>query len=247
MLASIKSNLAPPAASLVFSLVGTESGAVRVAWKGSTPLDASALLSAPTDHEERSALSEAQEFLREVLESGPVAAAEVRQEADSAGIAKRTLDRARQSLGVAAEREGEPGKRGGGKWFWRLPGIKVANPGGWHSKSDIDRTDSENAAYTSQKSGSGLRLPKTEGNMDAKYVGKLNDQRNKEIVVAGVNRSQRQAHGTSRPSADTSEAERLTVEEVQEVRRLKREGMKAEIAREAVLRKRGRASGGPAS
>ena len=131
VLASIKSNLAPPAPSLVFTLGGTEGGAVGVDWKGETPLDAAALLSAPTDHEERSALSEAQEFLREVLSDGPEAAAEVRQEADSAGIAKRTLDRARQSLGVISEREGDSGKRGAGKWVWRLPGIKVANTGGW--------------------------------------------------------------------------------------------------------------------
>ena len=126
VLASIKSNLAAPAPSLVFGLASNEGGAVRVDWKGETGLDASALLSAPTDHEERSALSEAQEFLREGLAVGPEPAADVRDEAESAGIAKRTLDRARQSLGVAAEREGEPGKRGGGTWFWRLPDIKVA-------------------------------------------------------------------------------------------------------------------------
>jgi hypothetical protein len=104
VLASIKSNLAPPAPSLVFGLASTESGAVRVDWKGESNLDAAALLSAPTDHEERSALSEAQEFLREVLADGPLPASDVKQEADSAGIAKRTLDRARPSLGVVSER-----------------------------------------------------------------------------------------------------------------------------------------------
>jgi hypothetical protein len=174
VLASIKSNLAAPAPSLVFYLSGTESGAVRVDWKGETPLDAAALLSAPTDHEERSALSEAQEFLREVLAAGPVAAAEVRQEADSAGIAKRTLDRARQSLGVVSEREGEAGKRGGGAWFWRLPSIKVANLAGWHSKSDTDRTNGENVPYLSQKHDAGLRLPSSGVDKDAKDVGNLN-------------------------------------------------------------------------
>jgi hypothetical protein len=150
VLASIKSNLAAPAPSLVFGLTSNEGGAVRVDWKGETGLDASALISAPTDHEERSALSEAQEFLREVLAAGPEPAADVRDEAESAGISKRTLDRARQSLGVSAEREGEPGKRGGGKWFWRLPDIKVANPKGWQPKSGTDRTHSENEAYISQ-------------------------------------------------------------------------------------------------
>jgi hypothetical protein len=174
VLASIKSNLAPPAPSLVFGLSSTESGAVRVDWKGESNLDAAALLSAPTDHEERSALSEAQEFLREVLSGGPQAASDVKREADSAGIAKRTLDRARQSLDVVSEREGEPGKRGGGKWYWRLPEIKAANPKGWHSKSVADRADGENSAYLSQESSPGLRLPNTEDVNDASGLGNLN-------------------------------------------------------------------------
>jgi len=174
VLAGIKSNLAAPAPSLVFSLSSTESGAVRVDWKGETPLDASALLSAPTDHEERSALSEAQELLREVLSDGPQPASDVRREADSAGVAKRTLDRARQSLGVLSEREGEAGKRGGGKWTWRLPGIKVANPEGWRTKSHTDRTDGEKSSYLSQNGQSGLRMPSDEGVKSAKEVGALN-------------------------------------------------------------------------
>jgi hypothetical protein len=174
VLASIKSNLAPPAPSLVFGLASAESGAVRVDWKGESNLDAAALLSAPTDHEERSALSEAQEFLREVLSDGPQAASAVKREADSAGIAKRTLDRARQSLGVVSEREGEHGKRGGGRWFWRLSEVKVANPKGWHSKSAADRTDGENSAYLSQVRTPGLRVPNAAGANDASGRGNLN-------------------------------------------------------------------------
>jgi hypothetical protein len=174
VLASIKSNLAPPAPSLVFGLASTESGAVRVDWKGESNLDASALLSAPTDHEEKSALSEAQEFLREVLSDGPQAASAVKREADSAGIAKRTLDRARQSLGVVSEREGEHGKRGGGKWFWRLTEVKAANPKGWQSKSVADRTDGENSACLSQERAPGLRLPNAAAVNDASGRGNLN-------------------------------------------------------------------------
>lgn len=109
-----------------------------------------------------------------VLSDGPRRASDVKQEADSAGIAKRTLDRARQSLSVVSEREGEPSKRGGGKWFWRLPGVKVANPKGWHSKSVADRADRENSAYLSQESSPGLRLPNTEGVNDASGLGNLN-------------------------------------------------------------------------
>jgi len=108
------------------------------------------------------------------LAAGFVTAAEVRQEADSAGIAKRTLDRARQSLGVVSEREGEAGKRGGGQWFWRLPHIKVANSTGWHSKLDTGRTDGENFHYLSQESDEELRLPNAEDNKHDKDVGNLN-------------------------------------------------------------------------
>ena len=174
VLASIKSNLAAPAPSLVFGLSSTESGAVQVDWKGESDLDAAALLSAPADHEERSALSEAQEFLRKVLAEGPEPASEVKREADSAGISKRTLDRARQSLGVASEREGEPGKRGGGTWYWSLPGIKVANPEFGNLNGATDRTRSENAPYISQNGHARLSAPSEGGVKDAEDVGNLN-------------------------------------------------------------------------
>jgi hypothetical protein len=174
VLASIKSNLAPPAPSLVFGLSSTESGAVRVDWKGESDLDAEALLSAPTDHEERSALSEAQEFLREILSGGPVPAREAQDDARNAGIADRTLKRARQSLGVVAERQGEPGHQGGGRWYWKLPGIKGATLKGWHSKLAPDRTDGENTAYLSENGAKGLRGPSTDDDKGAECVGPLN-------------------------------------------------------------------------
>jgi hypothetical protein len=174
VLASFKSNLAAPAPSLVFGLRSTEGGAVRVEWKGETSLGASALLAVPADHEERSALSEAHDFLQEVLAGGRMPATEVRKEADGAGISKRTLDRARQTLGVEAVREGEPGRRGGGTWFWALPAIKSAKQMGWHPKSSVDRTDDVNSPYLSQEADEGLRLPITEDGKDATDVGILN-------------------------------------------------------------------------
>jgi hypothetical protein len=137
-------------------------------------LDASALLSAPTDHEERSALSEAQEFLREVLADGLVLAKDAQEEARGAGIAERTLKRARSSLGVVAQRKGELGQQGGGRWYWRLPEVKGATPKGWHSKPATDRTDAENLAYISQNNAPRLRGPSTEDVKKAKDVGPLN-------------------------------------------------------------------------
>lgn len=126
VLAPLKSNLSEPPPSLAFTLTGATNGAVRVEWKGETTLSAAALLAGPVDDEERDALTEAQEFLSEVLASGPVPAKDVLDGMQALGISKRTLDRARKVLGVKASRKGETGKRGGGIWVWALPGIKDA-------------------------------------------------------------------------------------------------------------------------
>lgn len=53
VLANLKSNLAKPTLSLAFTLAEAENGAVRVEWKGETPLDATALLAAPADEDTR--------------------------------------------------------------------------------------------------------------------------------------------------------------------------------------------------
>ncbi|WP_273843177.1 AAA family ATPase [Rubrobacter calidifluminis] len=172
VLAPVKSNLAPPAPSLLFSLTQAhKSGAVRVEWHGESNHDAASLLSAPQDPEERSALDEAKELLGELLADGEVEASAVMAEARRAQISERTLKRAKRELGILSERRGDCNKRGGGTWFWKLPAIKSAKPKPWHSKSETDRTDAENSAYSSQKSDLGLRVPTIKG---AKPPGTLN-------------------------------------------------------------------------
>jgi hypothetical protein len=178
VLASIKSNLAAPAPSLVFGLSGTDNGAVRVDWKGQSRLDASALLSAPTDPDERSVLQEARDLLREVLSEGSVPASEVKEEARSADISERTLKTAKRELGILTSREGEAGKRGGGRWIWALPkasaSIKRVKPEGLHPKSVPDRTDAENSAYQGQIQEVGLRVQSVRGVKEADDVYTLN-------------------------------------------------------------------------
>jgi hypothetical protein len=173
VLAPIKSNLAAPARSLVFGLEAAEDGAVRVNWRGESSLNAEALLSAAVDPEERSALSEAQEFLGEVLADGPQPATGVRQEAESAGHAKRTLERARRAIGVASERRGEPGKRGRGTWYWSLPTVKAANRSPGDHNGDTGPTDVNDLAYLSQKGGPELSAPSAGNAKDAEGVGIL--------------------------------------------------------------------------
>ncbi|MGI9048030.1 MAG: AAA family ATPase [Rubrobacteraceae bacterium] len=151
VLAPQKSNLSEPAPSLVFTLEAADNGAVRVSWRGESTLNASKLLSAPADEEGRSAQAEARDFLTDLLEAGPVPSDEVQKEARAAGIAESTLRRAKSSLGVKAEREGEPGKRGGGRWVWTLPAIKMPSSGERLFKPETLPGPAPNPACESQK------------------------------------------------------------------------------------------------
>jgi hypothetical protein len=146
VLAHAKCNVGPQAASLAVRiepvlLPGEERiDTARVQIIGECEATASQLLDAPIVGEERTAVDEAVDFLRGELAEGPVDTKEVQSAARAAGISDRTLDRARYALGVKADRLGEPGKRGGGHWIWRLPvksatikgAIPISDP--WQSK-----------------------------------------------------------------------------------------------------------------
>jgi hypothetical protein len=122
VLASTKNNLAMPPQSLMFGLDGAESGSVRVNWLGQSGVSASQLLATPRDEDHADARGEAVEFLNELLIDGPVPAAQVKEEAEDAGITDITLRRAKKSLGVLTYRENAAGeKRGSGRWMWKLP------------------------------------------------------------------------------------------------------------------------------
>ncbi|MEJ7872822.1 MAG: hypothetical protein WKF67_11245, partial [Rubrobacteraceae bacterium] len=185
------------------------------------------LLSAPTDQEERGALSEAQEFLREVLAGGPLPSKGVEDEGRGAGIAKRTLDRARQSLGVTAERKGESGKRGGGTWYWSLPGIKAASSKVGNLNGGADRTDADKPAYVKQIDEAGLRTPSANGVKDAGGVGSLNQPLSLSLEP-----------GQSATLAELREERpAISPEEERRVRELVRKGFSEGSARAEVLAK----------
>jgi putative DNA primase/helicase len=72
------------------------------------------------------ALGEAMRFLLDILNDETVSASDVAEKAESAGISKRTLQRAREALYIKIIREGF-GK--GGKFLWKLPDPEtVENP-----------------------------------------------------------------------------------------------------------------------
>lgn len=82
------------------------------------------ILAANENASERPARAEAEDFLRDILSDGPRPAKEVESEAKEAGIAWRTVNRAKKTLGVVAERRAESGDGLGrsGRWYWCLPG-----------------------------------------------------------------------------------------------------------------------------
>ena len=121
IMATIKCNLAPLAASLSFEIVEG-----RFLWGGETDVTVDALLGPDRTDAERSALEEAKAFLLDVLADGPRPAKEVEAEAPEAGISLPTLKRARAALGVRAirEQEGFGGKKG--RWLLGLPHDQAA-------------------------------------------------------------------------------------------------------------------------
>lgn len=128
VLAVLKSNLGPLSSSLAFSLAEATNGAVRVEWKGETSHTAATLLAGPVDPEERSALYEAKEFLRDALEGSPRWSKAVKKEGREASISEITLRRAKDALGIRSEKEADG-------WYWQLPESKGIK-GGQVSKDD---------------------------------------------------------------------------------------------------------------
>jgi hypothetical protein len=121
VLAMTKSNLAKMPDALAYRLVTDDRhGVARVVWDGATGHTAADLLRVRRDDpdDQAPARSEAEEVLREILSDGPIPARQAKQLARDAGIAERTLDRARQGIGAVTRREGF-GK--GARWLWSLP------------------------------------------------------------------------------------------------------------------------------
>ena len=124
-LAHVKHNLAAKQPTLAYSV-----GEDGLAWHGEVAADAEEV-AGNSDGTERSAAEEAAAFLREVLADGPVPARTVLAEADAAGIAEKTLKRAKKRLGVASD-------RGDGAWSWRLPDPPTGPTGPGTERGPLD-------------------------------------------------------------------------------------------------------------
>jgi len=167
VLASTKSNLAPTPPSLMFEVTATEGewGSVpMVSWKGEVELTADDLAAAePKRSRSRSKRDEAVDFLRDALADRPASATELQEEAAELGLSWRTVERAKESLGVRSEKL--PGEAGA--WIWFLPENNAAEEGrqppqaiGGGGLGGLAREDSEgrqDRQYRSPGNAGGLR------------------------------------------------------------------------------------------
>jgi len=119
VLAGRKNNLSLPCVSLAYGIETAENGAARIVYRGASEATAGRLLKIPADEGEKSALTEAKEFLLSQLRSHPISARQVKKDVEEADISYRTLKRVKQALGVRSEKESE------GSWTWILPGEKA--------------------------------------------------------------------------------------------------------------------------
>ncbi len=119
-LVMVKSNVGPPAPSLMFTLAEG-----RFGWLGESPLDGQGLMSARADVRGDGGATQllaAQQFLRDFLADGPQWSGDVTEAALEAGYSEATMLRARQGVAVVRKFSPPGGVRGAGAWYLRLPG-----------------------------------------------------------------------------------------------------------------------------
>ncbi|HEX8492999.1 MAG TPA: AAA family ATPase [Pyrinomonadaceae bacterium] len=119
-----KNNLAPHGEAIGYKLEGSQ-----FFWTGVSDLTAGRILAAESDEGERSAITEAVDFLRTALSSGGRNSKGVINEAKQGGISEATLRRAKRQLKVRTRKVGMPGSHYQ-KWLWELPGNEAAQISG---------------------------------------------------------------------------------------------------------------------
>jgi len=111
-LVQIKSSLAPIGVAIGYTLTQKEG----FLWAGVSSLTKGDLLAGDRIlvDEEKTALREACDFLQDILADGPVDSKQIKKEARKAGIAEKTLHRAKSQCGITAKKIGHE------KWVWQL-------------------------------------------------------------------------------------------------------------------------------
>lgn len=126
VLAQTKSNLARGVPALTYSVESWDEDITVpvVAWGVEMDLTADELLKKPDGRVDAPARDEAVTFLRDLLSDGPVSAREIKAHASEAGIAWRTVERAKErALVRTRRRQDEHGRILG--WEWFIPTVRI--------------------------------------------------------------------------------------------------------------------------
>jgi hypothetical protein len=218
VMAQHKSNLAEKPPSLLYRITSALDGSARIEWLGNSEYDADGLAASSTH--DKSELDEAREFLRDELSDGPMWAKQVKQDARDAGISDATLRRAKTALRIKSEKIGVEG------WQWALP----EKPRREDAHEHVHPTHHEHLEHLEHHEHLPINKPNTAGNT------------NNDVEDAQHAHDGQPPLGDDLPSegaqATSGNKRRLTPEETEEVKRLIADGMKADLAREAVLRGR---------
>lgn len=171
ILARAKSNIAPDDGGMAYaiemlSLDGLD--ASKVTWGGMIEGSAREILGkVEQDDEERSERDDASDFLIGQLSEGPVPVKVLQQEARGAGLAWRTIERAKRALGIEARKIGMSSG-----WFWAMP------PEVRHDDDEDRRTpnggglrDSWRPSATTRVSGEVIESDFPEGRQDRHEKG----------------------------------------------------------------------------
>ena len=120
--APVKGNLWRGKPSALEYSIEDRGGQPAISWRGVSTHSAASLLAQPENVEESGALANAINFLSEVLKKGPQESKQIIRESKQAGVAEKTLYRAKNLLGVLSQKVGIGN---GQHWEWSLP--KMAN------------------------------------------------------------------------------------------------------------------------
>jgi hypothetical protein len=118
VLACTKNNLAAFPPALTFRILPTAEGRPRIDWLGPVERTADELVQAGGRRGQ--AVPLALDFLTDQLQGGWVNRQALLEQAQRAGIADRTLKRAKAQLGVLSQERRQDGQN---VWYWALPGI----------------------------------------------------------------------------------------------------------------------------
>jgi hypothetical protein len=123
VLAQVKNNLTARQASLAFTLSresAEELGAPiwKVQWHGPSPLSADQLLAATRSGRNQTAVDRACQFLKKLLEQGPLSTRVIWEAGEAQGFSERELQHAKKLLGLRSKRVGSGSEH---RAYWSLP------------------------------------------------------------------------------------------------------------------------------